>query len=870
MAVVKNLMIRAGADFSGMRNEMKKAQQNIADFKNKVSGAMKAITATLAAVGIGAVFKDAAKQAMTYEAAVQQINRQMGTSAKAFDDWAKSGARAFGLGRTSAIQYGATFGNLISSFASGTDDVMRKTQDLLKAAGVVASAKGRSMQDVTERIRSGLLGETDAIEDLGININQSMLTSTAAFKRFAGDKSWSQLSFQTQQQILYFAILEQASRKYGDTVADNTSTKLLMFTETLKDVKTALGQVFLPILNVVLPILTKLAQGLLYVMNIVAQFSQALFGKSAAKQTQAQTQVTGAQTAAVGDLGDAYKAAGKAAKKAASNLASFDETHNLDDNSGDTGGGDNGVGAADGGLGATTIPPLDMGGFAESTVAVSEKIKAMADKVKAAIGSMSDFIKEHKDIIIAALSGIGAALAAAFLISKWGAIVKGVTSAMSSIGSAFALLMSPIGLIAIAIAAAVAAFVYFYRTNDKFKGFVDGILKAIGEAAQWLWEKALVPMGDWLATKGVEYWNKFADAMKDLWNNILKPFGAWLMDVLPKAWQAVQTAAEWLWKNVLVPFGEFMQALWEGVLRPLSSVLADELAIAFDVVSRTAKSLWENVLVPLGKALKEMFGPAVEAVSAVLTFLWQKVMQPLRDFIVNNAAPAFNVFGDVLTTVWNTVLKPLASYIGDVFFSVFDNTFRSIGTIIKGAKDIFIGLMNFITGVFTGDWKTAWEGVQTIFKGVFESLWGIVKFPLNMIIDGINTMIEGINSIKLDVPEWVTKLFGYTSFGFHIPKIPKLARGGIVDGKTNMGNYIAGEAGAEMIVPLENTSFTDKIASALGTAVMTAMQMGQGGSRGGGDIVIQVGGTELARVIQPYTQKESSRIGGSMIVATGG
>lgn len=177
--------------------------------------------------------------------------------------------------------------------------------------------------------------------------------------------------------------------------------------------------------------------------------------------------------------------------------------------------------------------------------------------------------------------------------------------------------------------------------------------------------------------------------------------------------------------------------------------------------------------------------------------------------------------------------------------------------------------MTFITGTFTGDWSKAWDGVRQIFKGVFESLWGIVKFPLNMIIDGINAVIEALNSIHIDIPEWVPK-YGGKSFGINIKPIQKLARGGIVDGKTNMGNYIAGEAGAEMIVPLENTSFTDKIASALGTAVMTAMQMGQGNNRGGGDTIIQIGGVEVARVIQPYMQKETSRIGGSMITATGG
>jgi hypothetical protein len=98
----------------------------------------------------------------------------------------------------------------------------------------------------------------------------------------------------------------------------------------------------------------------------------------------------------------------------------------------------------------------------------------------------------------------------------------------------------------------------------------------------------------------------------------------------------------------------------------------------------------------------------------------------------------------------------------------------------------------------------------------------------------------------------------------NIPKIPRLARGGIVDGETNMGNYVAGEAGPEMIVPLENTSFTDKIASALGTAVMTAMTISQGNNKGG-NTVINIDGREVARALQSHNANETKRLGSSMI-----
>jgi hypothetical protein len=76
-----------------------------------------------------------------------------------------------------------------------------------------------------------------------------------------------------------------------------------------------------------------------------------------------------------------------------------------------------------------------------------------------------------------------------------------------------------------------------------------------------------------------------------------------------------------------------------------------------------------------------------------------------------------------------------------------------------------------------------------------------------------------------------------------------------------------GERGPEAVVPLENTGFVDAIASAVGTAVLSAIQF-NADNKQQGDIVIQIDGTTLARVLNPYSQKEISRIGPAMITTT--
>jgi hypothetical protein len=389
IAVVKNLMVRAGADFSGLKKEIVKVQKTMSDFKSSMSSTMKTVGATLATLGIGKVIKDSVKGAMEVESSIQQIKRIMGESSNQFLKWANDQAIAFNMGKQEALKYGSVYGNLISGFTKSTGETMKYTEELLKSSSIVASATGRNMEDVMERIRSGLLGNTEAIEDLGVYAQVAMLKSTDAFKKYANGKSWEQLDYQTQQQIRLMSILEQVNKKYGDSVNQNTNASQQRLIATLKNVQLSLGQAFLPIYQTILPALISLAQSLAYVMNIVAQFSQALFGKGFG-QAQAQTKVTAQQAGAVSGLGDAYKGAGQKAKGA---LASFDEINSLSKASSSGGGG-----GASGGL-PTDMPtgPMPLN-FETNAAEVSAKIQGMVSDVKGVLAVIFEPFKKSWEL----------------------------------------------------------------------------------------------------------------------------------------------------------------------------------------------------------------------------------------------------------------------------------------------------------------------------------------------------------------------------------------------------------------------------------------------------------------------------------------
>jgi len=99
-------------------------------------------------------------------------------------------------------------------------------------------------------------------------------------------------------------------------------------------------------------------------------------------------------------------------------------------------------------------------------------------------------------------------------------------------------------------------------------------------------------------------------------------------------------------------------------------------------------------------------------------------------------------------------------------------------------NNILGGIIDFITGVFTGDWARVWDGVKKIFKGVWNAIVIVLESAINLIIKGINWLIDRLNSIQISIPDWVPGIGG-KSYGINIPhvseiKIPRLATGAVI------------------------------------------------------------------------------------------
>lgn len=227
------------------------------------------------------------------------------------------------------------------------------------------------------------------------------------------------------------------------------------------------------------------------------------------------------------------------------------------------------------------------------------------------------------------------------------------------------------------------------------------------------------------------------------------------------------------------------------------SILGDHLEDIRGIIQNIFSFLTGTV-VPI---ILQTFTAAAPSIAGIISGLGSAIMTAMQ--IIGSAIQA--VMPIVQSII--TVIMSIASVVVPAVLAGISALAQGIGPILEGIKTVFDGLIAFITGVFTGNWSQAWEGVKQIFGGAFDALVGLLKTPVNAVIALINKAISGINGLGLDIPDWVP-IIGGKSFHISIPEIPMLAKGGFTDGVS-----IAGEAGREAVISFQRGVRAQNIAT---------------------------------------------------------
>lgn len=347
--------------------------------------------------------------------------------------------------------------------------------------------------------------------------------------------------------------------------------------------------------------------------------------------------------------------------------------------------------------------------------------------------------------------------------------------------------------------------------QNAFDFLINTVIPKISEFVQWArenidWES----IGEGLSTA----FGTFADTVIPK----IQEFVEWAMENIDWAaiGEGIGTAFDFLVNTVIPAISDFITFLWDNkemVISLLAGVAAGIAALKLADFARKLTDVWNGskklieVFPGLGGKIQSLGGiigaltsPIAivsGAVVALVTLIAlkgdeiQAILQKVDDFLQNIFAMDFKeVFGPVLGEILN-------------------GFFKTVKDIWDSIKKVFDGIIDFIRGVFTGDWERAWNGVKEIFGGIFDGLVALAKAPLNGIIsilngaiNGINSLLNGLNKIQINVPDWVPFLGG-KSFGINIPNIPNipyLAKGGIL----SSGSAVVGEAGPELLTMAGN------------------------------------------------------------------
>lgn len=786
---------------ANVTNQISSMEKHVNNSLGNIKNIFGRVGKWIAALGIGKVIKDSIITAMDSIESDSMFDTVFGPLANDVRQWSEELQNTLGLNGYAIRENVATLYNMTQSMGLASSEALNLSKEMTLLAEDMASFYNLSSDEAFTKIRTGLTGETEPLKALGILVDEATIKQYAYANGIA--KTGSELSNTEKVMARYIAIQQQTATASGDLARtiNSPANQLRVLQNNLNLLRIELGNAFMPIVQVVLPILNSFVQALVKVTSIVSRFMNALFGTSSSSAGGSASAIDGVSTA-VNGVGDAYTNAGKSAKKAAKDakgfLAGFDEINKVNQNSSDSDS-DSGSGSSGSGAGGIDIPTFNIEDQEGALSQLAGKVEEFALKVRNAFISLADFIREHKEIIISIIGGLIAGISAFFIAVNWPLITATFSSAISScttgiIGlikaisfvglepfiGALMSLYGPALLIAGAVALITTTFLYLWQTSDGFRqSLIDG-------------------------------WNALVSA--------LTPY-----------FQAIMGALK-LVGDILIT-----------VLKPILFILWDAWCTVIDNIVRVTMALWTNCIAPVVQFLGECLKKVIDG----LTEIWQAWK------------PTIEKIGEILVGIWNTCLKPVVNWLGNEFIQAFRNVGNYIKPILDSLKTMFGGLIDFIVGVFTGNWQKAWQGVQNIFKGIFDGLVNIAKKPINSIIDAINTMIKGLNKIKL--PDWVPGLGGK---GINIPTIPKLAKGGIIDSPTIA---MVGEAGKEAVMPLENntgwiTDLANKVAERLPSQSSTNNNNDQPIN-----FTIQVGQTTLGKIVIDSINKVQRQAGTNLI-----
>lgn len=434
-------------------------------------------------------------------------------------------------------------------------------------------------------------------------------------------------------------------------------------------------------------------------------------------------------------------------------------------------------------------------------------MKEAVDYVNANVAPAVDWVSSHLPEIGLALGTLSAVLVAmnwGSLVAQFGKIKGAITGFTTALGAVSGPVMAVIAI----VAALAAGFMYLWQTNEDFRANVTAIWAELQASFSELGAgimqmiNQLMPLIQQTAATVLSAFAQIASAVIP----VLVEFINALLPVLTQIVQAILPVFVQLISALLPILSQIVTAIMPVIIQLLNTILPIIMQIIQAVLPILIQIL--NMLTPILNMIVSLLTPILNLIISLV--------EPILNLIMSAITPLINIFMSLINTVLQPIM-PILQALANIFTAVLGAAIQAIQPIVQSLISIFQGLINFITGVFSGSWSSAWSGVVQVFGGLWDGLVGLVKAPINAVIGLVNSAINALNGISVTIPDWVPVVGGNT-FGINIPNIPMLATGGFTDGVS-----IAGEEGMEAVISFDpayrdqNIAIWQKAGQLLGT-----------------------------------------------------
>lgn len=829
-------------NLNSVSTSSKKLSISFTDIYHKASMIVRGFSA------VGRTIKSLIDKSSEYNEVVNLFTVSMGQYAETAYDYANKVSDIMGIDPSAWMKNQGVFMTLATGFGIAGDRASVMSEQLTQLGYDIASFQNISVEEAMQKLQSGLAGELEPLRRIGYDLSQAKLESVA--EDLGIDKTVSDMTQAEKAQLRYYAIMTQVTHQQGDMARtlEDPANQMRILKAQFDITARSIGNIFIPALQAIIPYA-------IAVTKVIGEMANSIALAFGYEMPEIDSSGAEAMSNATTATGDALDDATDSAKKLKSYMLGFDELNVINSNEDSS---------ENGGLSSAfdfALPTYDFLGGAnnDKVEGIIQSIKSFIKEIKGvgnalpAMERLAEFVTTIKeqfgslDFKIPLFNMLQSQLA--LMYSWFDLIVPVVTQVIEALNipqilyEGISLLASWWGTLSQIVTSLTPAILAVVESLTPVVEWIGGAVSDV-----------FVTLGDIIGRVGVLFtnltptftsigeslgkiievvWGLIEPLLSTVWDNTLNfivqvfdaivPVITKLMELVDVILKDVSGAFEEL-AVILEPFAEFIEGALSDVFgEVLAPILEDLCTNILPVLISTVENLWKNVLVPLGELIGAVLTPVIEILSEVLGYIWTYVILPLADALWGILGEAFSGIASILNEVvipkvekiistfkflWDHVLSPIVNFLWTTLSPVFEEVFKSIGNVIASIKKVFTGLIQFITGIFTGDWKKAWNGIVEMFSGIWDGLKNAVKTPLNFIMAKIEGFINGIiygwnglkkaiNSLSIDIPDWL----GGGTLGFNLKMtdnvtLPRFAEGGFPD-QGQM--FIAREAGAEMV-----------------------------------------------------------------------